>query len=293
MASTFLPPGVVPYLAPDATALGPDLLVHRRGRGQGPRPSCGRSRTGTSATSSTRVPGVAQVASVGGFPDRVPDRRRPEQAPRLRRHPGRGLLGRRPVELLGRRQGDPEGERRVPDPLRRLDREPRRHRDTVVARRENGTPIYVPQLGTVQVGPAFRRSVLEKDGNEAVGGVVLMRYGENPLEVTRRIKEKITTLQAGPARGRADRPVLRPHAADPRGDRDGQRHASREEMIIASLAILLILMHFRSAFVDLPDAAAGDAVRFLLMRHLRHRRRTSCPCRASPSRSASWWTRRS
>ena len=51
-------------------------------------------------------------------------------------------------------------------------------------------------LGTVQVGPAFRRSVLEKDGKEVVGGVVLMRYGENPLEVTRRVKEKITRLQA-------------------------------------------------------------------------------------------------
>src|SRR5436190_1238466 len=46
-------------------------------------------------------------------------------------------------------------------------------RDTVVARRENGTPIYVRQLGTVQVGPAFRRSALEKDGKETVGGVVL------------------------------------------------------------------------------------------------------------------------
>src|SRR5262249_34216254 len=70
-------------------------------------------------------------------------------------------------------------------------------RDTVVARRDNGTPIYVRQLGTVQVGPSFRRSALEKDGKEAVGGVVLMRFGGNPLEVTRKIKEKITTLQAG------------------------------------------------------------------------------------------------
>ena len=90
-------------------------------------------------------------------------------------------------------------------------------RETVVAQRGNGTPIYVGMLGTVQVGPAFRRSVLEKDGKEVVGGVVLMRYGENPLEVTRRVKEKITTLQAGLPDGRADRPVLRPHAADPQG----------------------------------------------------------------------------
>ena len=72
------------------------------------------------------------------------------------------------------------------------------------------------ELATVQLGPEFRRSVLEKDGREAVGGVVLMRYGENPLEVTRRIKDKIAAAAGGAARGRADRAVLRPHAADRR-----------------------------------------------------------------------------
>ena len=45
--------------------------------------------------------------------------------------------------------------------------------------------------------PGFRRGVLEKDGNEVTGGVVLMAHGENPLEVTRRIKAKIRELQAG------------------------------------------------------------------------------------------------
>ena len=50
----------------------------------------------------------------------------------------------------------------------------------------------------MQLGPAVPpRACCEKDGSEVVGGVVLMRYGENPLEVTRRVKEKITTLQPG------------------------------------------------------------------------------------------------
>ena len=52
-------------------------------------------------------------------------------------------------------------------------------------------------MAAVQLGPQFRRSVFEKDGNEAVGGAVLMRYGENPLAVTERIKEKIQELQPG------------------------------------------------------------------------------------------------
>ena len=58
-------------------------------------------------------------------------------------------------------------------------------------------PIRVANLGTVSPGAEFRRSVLEKDGNEAVGAVVMMRYGENPLEVTKRIKAKIRELQTG------------------------------------------------------------------------------------------------
>ncbi len=58
-------------------------------------------------------------------------------------------------------------------------------------------PVTVGHLGTVQLAPEARRCVLEKNGSEAVGGVVLMRYGENPLEVTQRIKEKIDDLQPG------------------------------------------------------------------------------------------------
>ena len=68
--------------------------------------------------------------------------------------------------------------------------------DTVI-NEVGGTPIYVKNVATVQLGPQFRRSVFEKDGNEVVGGVVLMRHGENPLAVTERIKQKIQELQPG------------------------------------------------------------------------------------------------
>src|SRR6185369_7791624 len=96
--------------------------------------------------------------------------------------------------------------------------------------------------------PAFRRSALEKDGREAVGGVVLMRYGENPLQITQRIKEKLRQVQAGlPAGVRVvpfyDRTRLIESAIHT------VTGTLREEMIIASIAILLILTHIRSAFV--------------------------------------------
>ena len=120
-------------------------------------------------------------------------------------------------------------------------------------------------LGTVQVGPAFRRSVLEKDGKEAVGGVVLMRYGENPLEVTRRVKEKITTLQAGLPEGVRIVPFY---------DRTPLIHKAletvsgtvKEELIVCTIAILLVMGHVGNAFVVAVTLPMAILFSFLMMR---------------------------
>ena len=120
-------------------------------------------------------------------------------------------------------------------------------------------------LGTVQVGPAFRRSVLEKDGKEVVGGVVLMRYGENPLEVTRRIKEKITTLQAGLPEGVRIVPFY---------DRTPLIHKAietvsgtvKEELIVCTIAILLVMGHVGNAFVVAVTLPMAILFSFLMMR---------------------------
>ena len=124
IASTFLPPGVTPYLAPDATAVGQIFWYTVEGDGKDlervavdpglVRPLPAQQRAGRGRG------GLRRRCAEG-----VPDRPRPQQAPGLRHQPGRGLLGRRPVELVRRRPGHPPGERRVPDPLGRLDREPR------------------------------------------------------------------------------------------------------------------------------------------------------------------------
>src|SRR6185437_6908736 len=120
-------------------------------------------------------------------------------------------------------------------------------RNTVVAQR-NGTPVYVKTVASVQVGPAFKRSVLEKDGREVVGGVVLMRVGENPLEVTRRVKEKISSLSAGLPPGVRivpfyDRTPLIRKALATISDTVAQ------ELAISTVAILLIMGHLGGAFV--------------------------------------------
>ena len=69
--------------------------------------------------------------------------------------------------------------------------------EMTVIKEVKGTPIYVRTVATVQLGTQFRRSVYEKDGNEVVGGVVLMRHQQNPLDVTQHVKQKIQELQPG------------------------------------------------------------------------------------------------
>ena len=108
--------------------------------------------------------------------------------------------------------------------------------------------------------------MLEKNGSEAVGAVVMMRHGENPLQVTKRIKDKIQELQPGLPEGVRIVPFY---------DRTRLIHGAietvtetlRDEMIIASLAILLILMHFRSAVLICMTLPLAVLVSFILMKH--------------------------
>src|SRR6185312_2068139 len=131
-----------------------------------------------------------------------------------------------------------------------------------------GTPIYVGSIATVQLGTQFRRSVYEKDGNEVTGGVVLMRHGENPLAVTERIKGKIQELQPGLPEG-----VHIVAAYDRTRLIHGAIHTLTEvmwhEMLIASVAILLILVHVRSVFVICVTLPLSVLFSFLLMWLLR------------------------
>ncbi|MBU2266186.1 MAG: efflux RND transporter permease subunit, partial [Candidatus Omnitrophica bacterium] len=64
--------------------------------------------------------------------------------------------------------------------------------ENIVIDSREGVPLYVKNIAKVTIGPDFRRGALDKEGKEVTGGVVVMRYGENPLKVIRRIKEKIT-----------------------------------------------------------------------------------------------------
>jgi copper/silver efflux system protein len=265
LASTFLPQGVVPYLAPDATALGQIFWYTVEGGGQ----DLGRLRAiqdWNVRYQLNSVPGVAQVASVGGYPieyqiDVDPIKLRAygitlgelySAVERSNSSVGGRVIHKGNAEYLVRGVGWITSKRDI-------------EQIVLKTQEATGTPITVANLATVALGTQFRRSVLEKNGNEAVGGVVMMRYGENPLEVTRRIKEKIVELQPGLPDGVRIVPFY---------DRTrlihGAIHTLSEvlthEMIIASLAVLLILMHFRSALVICLTLPLSVLVSFILMR---------------------------
>jgi len=263
LASTFLPPGVVPYLAPDATALGQIFWYTV----EGPLDP-GRLRAVQDwyvRYQLNSVPGVAQVATVGGSPIEYQVDVDPNK---LRAY---GLTLGDVWGAIARANGATGGRVLHMGNAEYLVRgigwiQEKRDLERIVLRASGrGTPVLVSNVATVALGPQFRRSTLEKDGGEVTGGVVLMRFGENPLEVTKRVKDKIVALQPGLPEGVRIVPFY---------DRtrliEGAIHTLTEvlthEVVIASLAILLILGHLRSAFVICLTLPLSALVSFILMR---------------------------
>src|SRR5438132_9101688 len=268
LASTFLPEGIVPYLAPDATALGQIFWYTLDGGNLDPgrRWALQKYYVGPELNS---VPGVAEVGTVGGMPqeyqiDVDPNALRAygltlgelyDAVARSNSAVGGRVIQKNNAEYLVRSVGWIE--------------DPRDIENTVITER-GGTPLYVKNVASVQLGPQFRRSVFEKDGNEVVGGAVMMRYGENPLAVTDRIKQKVQELQPGLPPGVHIVPAY-DRTRLIHGAIDNLKEVMTHEMIIASLAVLLILMHFRSVFViciTLPLAVLFSFLQMWLLRRL-------------------------
>ncbi len=265
IAQTQLPQGVVPYLAPDATALGQIFWYTVEGDGY----SLDQLRALQDYNvryQLASVAGVSEVASVGGFVreyqvDINPVKLRAYDLP----------LG-TVYSAIARSNMSVGGKTIVNNSSEYIVRGVGWLRDmadleNVIIETRQGVPVRVKDVATVQMGPEYRRSALEKNGREAVGGVVMMRYGGNPLAITQQIKQKIRSLQSGlPAGVRIvpfyDRTRLIESAIDT------VTGTLKEEMIIATIAILLILAHARSAFVVCITLPLAVAVSFLLMYYL-------------------------
>jgi Cu(I)/Ag(I) efflux system membrane protein CusA/SilA len=140
-------------------------------------------------------------------------------------------------------------------------------RSVPVGANANGTPIQIRDIATVQFGPELRRGIAEWNGEgEIVGGIVIMRFGENALAVIKRVKERLEQLQAGLPDGVVvhtayDRSGLIERAID------NLEEKLVEEIIIVALVCLLFLLHFRSAFVAIITLPVGILVSFMIMKY--------------------------
>jgi len=128
-----------------------------------------------------------------------------------------------------------------------------------------GVPVTLAELGRVIEGPALRRGVAELNGDgEVVSGIIVMRDGENALDVIGRVRDRITELQAGLPDGVEIVPVY-DRAPLIEGAVDYLQHKLIEEAIAVTLVVLIFLLHIRSAFVAVITLPLGVLAAFILM----------------------------
>ncbi len=137
--------------------------------------------------------------------------------------------------------------------------------EQIVLTEREGTPVYLRDIATVQIGGDFRRGTLDVDGHEVVGGIVVMRTGENAAAVIAAVKAKIAQIT----------PSLPPGVTiTPFYDRselinrtiDTLKHALTEEIILVTLAHIVFLFHFRSILIVTFPLPVSILISFILMR---------------------------
>jgi len=261
-----LPPGVTPTLGPDATGVGWGFeyaLVDTTGKYD-------LSQLRTFQDWYVRywlqsVPGVAEVASIGGFvkqyqvhinPDTLNAYKMPIMTVADNIRKGNRDTGARVLEFTGREymvRG--RGYIQSISDIEKI----------VVGADERGTPILVKNIGHVTLGPDIRRGSTELDGTgEVVGGIVVVRFGVNSYDVIQRVKEKIKEITPSLPQG------VKIVTTYDRSDLIERSIATLkekliEESIIVSLVIVLFLFHLRSALVPILTLPIAILLSFLAM----------------------------
>ena len=137
--------------------------------------------------------------------------------------------------------------------------------ELVTVKAVDGTPIYLKDIATVQIGGDYRRGTLDLNGHEAVGGTVVMRTGENAKAVIERVKQKIDDISSSLPPGVSIRPFYdRSELID--RTIDTLKHALVEEVILVTLAHIIFLWHFRSILIVTLPLPISILISFLLMK---------------------------
>ena len=137
--------------------------------------------------------------------------------------------------------------------------------ELVTVKAVGGTPIYLKDVATIQIGGDYRRGALDLNGREAVGGTVVMRTGENAKAVIERVKQKIDEIASSLPPGVTIRPFYdRSELID--RTIDTLKHALIEEIILVTLAHVIFLWHFRSILIVTLPLPISILLSFLLMK---------------------------
>ncbi|MCB9847542.1 MAG: efflux RND transporter permease subunit [Phycisphaeraceae bacterium] len=198
-----LPDGVSPALGPDATALGQVFWYTLEGRDADGKATGGWDLDELRSIQDfivrrqlSSVPGVAEVASIGGFVKEYQIDVNPDAMRAADIGLGEVIAAVRQSNLdVGARTLEVNRAEYIVRGLGFIERVEDLERTAITSR--EGTPILIGDIARVSLGPALRRGALTKAGEEAVGGVVVVRYGENPMAVIQRIREKIAGIAQG------------------------------------------------------------------------------------------------
>lgn len=263
-----LPSGVTPLLGPDATGLGwvYQYYLHVETNSPSAVTDLGRLRALQDyflRYQLQSVPGVAEVASVGGFVKQYsvevdPLRLRSTGLPLSRvvaavsenhLNVGGKAIEENGMEFVIRGVGLVRGAADL---------------EEIVLMETNGVPVRVKDVAAVEITGDFRRGALDVDGQEVVGGVVVMRTGENAMAVINRVKERLESIRGSLPAGVTVRPFY------DRSDLISRtvatlRDALIEEVLLVTLAHVIFLFHFRSILIVTLPLPASILIAFLLM----------------------------
>ncbi len=258
-----LPKGVSPSLGPDATGVGWvfQYLV------ESDRHDLQQLRSIQDwflRYELTSVPGVSEVASIGGFvkqyqvmvdPNKLLAYNIPLQKVRQAIQRSNNDVGGRLVEM-----GETEFMVRGLGYIQSI-----KDLEDIPLSSDNGIPVLLRNVARVTIGPELRRGLLDFNGTgEAVGGIVVMRYGENALAVIDRVKKRLTEITSGLPEGVSIRPVYDRSGLILRAI-DNLKRTLIEESVIVALVCIVFLFHLRSALVGIITLPIGVLVAFVIM----------------------------
>ena len=259
-----LPEGVTPSLGPDATGVG-WVYAYTLESDRHDLAQLRSIQDWFLRYELASVPGVAEVASIGGFVKQYqvvvdPNKLRAYNIPiqkirmaiqRSNRDVGGRLVEMGETEFMVRGLGYIKG-------IEDLNNVP-------LGVDAQGIPILLRNVATVRIGPELRRGIADDNGDgEVVGGIIVMRYGENALKVIDKVKVRLAELQSGLPEGVRVKNVY---------DRSGLilrainnlKTTLIEENIIVAIVCILFLFHFRSALVGIFTLPVGVLISFIIM----------------------------